>query len=69
MTPDKLQRRIKATEIVDQFERLDKLGAFVGQEVRDQKILFAMMELHNYATWRAVTEGWLVPEGEKPKCI
>jgi hypothetical protein len=39
----------EANEILDQFERLDSLGAFVGQEVREQKAVFLIMCLVNFA--------------------
>lgn len=39
----------EANEILDQFERLDSLGKFVGQEVREQKAVFLIMCLVNFA--------------------
>jgi hypothetical protein len=39
----------EANEILDQFERLDSLGVFVGQEVREQKAVFLIMCLVNFA--------------------
>jgi hypothetical protein len=47
--PMKDRAATEANEILDQFERLDSLGAFVGQEVREQKAVFLIMCLVNFA--------------------
>lgn len=41
-----------AQEIVDQLDRLDALGAFAGQDVRENKICYVSIALRNYACER-----------------
>lgn len=62
LPPDAEARQVAST-IVEQFEMMETLGAFVKEDVTEQKILFASLALRNYAA-NAVQRLGKVPPNE-----